>query len=152
MVVVSELKSIDYDLVVMVAAAADYTPEKPLGYKLPTDEASNLTLKLKATPKIVDEVKKLRSEALLIVFRAVYNLSEEAMVEDAYEKLRRCHADLIVVNDVSRGGVGFGVDSNEVMIIDSGREVVWVPLSSKREIAGRILDRVLRLRGSREGG
>jgi phosphopantothenoylcysteine decarboxylase/phosphopantothenate--cysteine ligase len=150
--VVSELKAINYDLVVMVAAAADYTPETPYDYKLSTDENPNLTLKLRATSKIVDEVKKLRPECFLVVFRAVYNLSEEAMVEDAYNRLRRSNADLIVVNDVSRWSVGFGVDSNEVVIIDGNREAVRVPLSSKREIAGKILDCVLRLRGRREGG
>ncbi len=150
--VVSELKSINYDLVVAVAAAADYTPETPFNYKLPTDEAPDLTLKLKATPKIVDEVKKLRPDARLIVFRAAYNLSEDAMVEDAYNRLRRSHADLIVANDVSRRDIGFGADRNAVTIINSHRETTLVPPSPKREIARRILDQILKLKGGLKGG
>jgi len=50
--------------------------------------------------------------------------------------------DMIVANDVSKDQVGFGTDTNEVFIIDRGGEVTHVPLSSKREVADKLLTKV----------
>jgi phosphopantothenoylcysteine synthetase/decarboxylase len=45
-----------------------------------------------------------------------------------------------VVNDVGRAGAGFGVDTNEVFIVDKEKKAVHVPLTTKREVAGQIFD------------
>ncbi|MEM3736833.1 MAG: bifunctional phosphopantothenoylcysteine decarboxylase/phosphopantothenate--cysteine ligase CoaBC [Candidatus Bathyarchaeia archaeon] len=149
--VVSELKSASYDFVVAVAAAADYTPAAPYNYKLPSSEVSDLTLRLKATPKIIDEVKKICPDVILILFRAVYNLPEENMIRDAYDRLIRSNADIIVVNDVSKKGVEFGSDTSEVIVVDNSGNFEKIPLSLKSEIAKKILNRALNLKKSREG-
>ncbi len=60
-------------------------------------------------------------------------------------KLQRKHLDLIVANDVSKSGIGFGADDNEVTIIDAAGGAVHVPRLSKDEIAQIILDEALKV-------
>ena len=67
-------------------------------------------------------------------------MSDEELVERGYKRLKRAEADLIVVNDVGRRGTGFGVDTNEVFIVDKDRKSVHVPLTTKREVARRIFN------------
>ena len=138
--VVSELKSKDYDVVVAVAAAADWTPEKPFSHKVSSHDLHSLDLKLKPTTKIIDSVKKVSPRTFLVAFRAEYKLPDKALIESAYKRLLKAKADLIVVNDVGRKGSGFGTDTNEVFIIDEKKKTVHVQLAKKREVAGKILD------------
>jgi len=65
---------------------------------------------------------------------------ERKLIENAYERLKEAKADLIVANDVARKGVGFGVETNEIFIVDKKRGVVHVPLTTKREAAENLLD------------
>ena len=138
--VVSELKSRKYDVVVAVAAAADWTPEKPYAYKVSTHKFNLLDLKLKPTSKIIDEVKKVSPKTFLLAFRAEYNLPEKELIESAYKILLSSKADLIAANDVAKEGVGFGTDTNEVFIVDKEKSVIHVQLAPKREVARKILD------------
>jgi len=141
--VVSELKLKKYDVVVAAAAVADWALEQPYNYKVSTWDKATLNLKLKPTPKIIDAVKKVCSEIFLVAFRAECGLSNKELVEAGFKWMRKAKADLVVVNDVGREGVGFGFDTNEVFILDSKRKVVHVPLSSKREVAKKLLDVVV---------
>lgn len=140
--VVSELKSKKYDIVIAVAAAADWAPEKPYSYKVSTHRLTSLEVKLKPTKKIIDRVKKISPKTFLVAFRAEYNLSKGKLVESAHERLLETKADLVVANDVAKQGVGFGTDTNEVFIIDKQKNVIHVPLSSKEEVAKKVLDAV----------
>ena len=138
--VVSELKSKKYDIAIAVAAVADWAPEEQYEYKVPTSTEPELTVKLKPTPKIIDAVKKISPDTFLVAFRAEYNLSDEELVQSAYERLKKAKADLIAANDTGRKGVGFGYDTNEVFIVDANKKVVHVPLATKREVAKRLFD------------
>ena len=138
--VVSELKSKKYDVAIGVAAAADWTVEKPYSHKVSTHNLHSLDLKLKPTEKIVNCVKKVSPNTFLVVFRAEYKLPKKELIESAYKRLLEADADLIVANDVSKKGVGFGTDTNEVFIVDGKKNVVHVPLAPKREVARKILD------------
>jgi len=138
--VVSELKSKKYDIALAVAAVADWAPEEQYDYKVPTSTTAELTVKLKPTPKIIDVVKKISPETFLVAFRAEYNLSDEKLVQSAYERLKKAKADLIAANDIGRRGVGFGYDTNEIFIVDANKKVVHVPLATKREVAKRLID------------
>jgi phosphopantothenoylcysteine decarboxylase / phosphopantothenate---cysteine ligase len=73
----------------------------------------------------------------------------ENVLENARQKLVSKNLDAIVVNDVSREGVGFDSDRNAVTII-SRDEVVEVPETTKWEVAQRVLDQVVRLRQHRK--
>jgi phosphopantothenoylcysteine decarboxylase/phosphopantothenate--cysteine ligase len=142
--VVSELKSKNYDVVIAVAAAADWTPEKPFPHKVSSHELHSLDLKLRPTAKIIDNVKKVSPRTFLVAFRAEYKLPNKALVESAYKRLLEAKANLIVVNDVGKKGSGFGADTNEVFIVDGKKNTVHVQLAKKREVARKILDVVSR--------
>jgi len=138
--VVSELKSKKYDVMIAVAAAADWTVEKPYSYKVSTRKVDSLDLKLKPTRKIIDYVKEASPKTFLVAFRAEYKLPKTDLIESAYKRLLEVNADLIVVNDVGKKGVGFGTETNEVFVVDRKKKVVHVPLAHKREVARKILD------------
>ncbi len=138
--VVSELKSKKFDVLIAVAAAADWAPPESYSYKVSTHKVRSLVLKLKPTLKIIDAVKRVSPSTFLVAFRAEYKLSEKKLIESAYERLRKANADLVVVNDVGKEDVGFGTDTNEVFILGKDKSVVHVPLARKREIAGKLWD------------
>ena len=138
--VVSELKSKKYDVMIAVAAAADWTVEKPYSYKVSTRKVDSLDLKLKPTRKIIGYVKEASPKTFLVAFRAEYKLPKTDLIESAYKRLLEVNADLIVVNDVGKKGVGFGTETNEVFVVDRKKKVVHVPLTHKREVARKILD------------
>lgn len=138
--VVSELKSQKYDVVIAAAAAADWTPKRHFDYKVSTRKTSTLNVKLKPTPKIIDVVKEISPKAFLVPFKAEYKVSDDKLIENAYGRLKEAKADLIVANDVARKGVGFGVETNEIFIIDKKKRVVHVPLTTKREVSRKLLN------------
>ena len=138
--VISELESKKYDVVIAVAAAADWTVKKPFSHKVSTHKLHSLDLKLKPTKKIIDHVKKVSPKTFLVAFRAEYKLSNKGLIESAYERLLEANADLIIVNDVGKKGAGFGTETNEIFIVDREKKVVHIPLALKREVARRILD------------
>lgn len=142
--VVSELKAKDYDVLIATSAATDFGPEKKYDYKLPSREIHELIIKLKPLPKIIDKAKELSPKTFLVAFKADYKLSDEKLINKAYELLKASNADLVVANDVSRKNVGFGVDTNEVFIVDKTRSVTHIPLSSKQVIAIKLLDIILK--------
>jgi len=127
------------DVFISAAAVSDFRPVRDEGItKISSSE--DLILKLERAPKIIKEVKKLNPEIFLVGFKAEYGKSEEDIVSSARERMKESGADLMVANDVYKEGAGFGSDSNEVLIIDD--DVLKVHLTSKREIAGKILDKV----------
>jgi len=138
--VISELKSKKYDVVIAAAAAADWRPENSFDYKVPTSDVSELSVKLRPTQKIIDAIRKINTDVFLVPFKAECDLSDEELVERGYRRLVEAEADMIVVNNVGRNGAGFEVDTNEVFIVDKKKKVVHVPLTTKREVARRILD------------
>jgi len=142
--VVSELKDKNYDVLIATSAVTDFAPEKKYDYKLPSREINELVIKLKPLPKIIDEVKELSPKIFLVAFKADYKLSDEKLIDRAYELLKASNAGLVVANDVSRKGSGFGVDTNEVFIVDKARNVTHIPLSPKQLIASKLLDTILK--------
>lgn len=138
--VVSELKSKKYDVVIAVAAVADWAPEKKYEYKVPTSIKNELTVKMRPTPKIIDAVNKVSPDTFLVAFRAEYNLSDEELIQSAYKRLKKAKADLVAANDIGRKGAGFASDTNEVFIVDTNKKVVHVPVAAKREVAKRLFD------------
>ncbi|RKZ01917.1 MAG: bifunctional phosphopantothenoylcysteine decarboxylase/phosphopantothenate--cysteine ligase CoaBC [Candidatus Hydrothermota bacterium] len=144
--VMAELQSRRYDVMFAAAAPADWTPVSPASQKISTSDRKILKIELKPTPKIIDKVKEVSPQTLLVAFRAVYGLSEPELVEDAYQRLMRAKADLIVVNDVSKPGVGFGAETNEVFIIDRDKRVLHIDLTSKHTIAKNLLSLISNLK------
>ena len=95
-----ELKK-KYDIVIMAAAASDYTPQKISKSKIKSDKES-LEIRLKKAPKIIDLVKKLQKDALLIGFKAETNLTKNALIKSAQKKRKNSGADVIIANDIGK--------------------------------------------------
>jgi phosphopantothenoylcysteine decarboxylase/phosphopantothenate--cysteine ligase len=130
------------DVAILAAAASDYGFAERFDSKLPSDK--EVVVRLQRLPKIYDAVKKVSPDVFLVGFKAEYKVSDEELVDRAYECLQKAGMDLIVANDVGREQVGFESDTNEVFIIDKQKRVVHIPLSHKREVARRIIDEVVK--------
>jgi len=125
----------DADALVMAAAVADFTPAAPKDRKIA--RADGLSLELSPTPDLLGEISAGGSKAYLVGFAA-----ETGGVDRAPAKLTAKGIDLLVANDVSEPGSGFGTDTNRVTLLDRSGGTEALPLLSKREVADRILDRV----------
>mgnify|MGYP001268948930 CR=1 FL=1 len=123
------------DALIMAAAVADYQPKSAAKSKIKKD-ASSLTLELVRTPDILAEVD---GSFIKIGFAA----ESEEIIENARQKLQKKQLDLIVSNDITATDSGFGVDTNEVTLIDRDGKTENLPLLTKREVADKVLDRVV---------
>jgi phosphopantothenoylcysteine decarboxylase/phosphopantothenate--cysteine ligase len=128
----------DADLLLMAAAVADYMPAARSPHKIKKGEP-DLTLDLHRTPDILAHVAKLRRHGQLIVGFAA---ETEDLLENAADKLRRKHLDLIVANDARQA---MGSTTNQVTLIFADGRVEEYPVLPKEEVASRILDRVMTL-------
>ncbi len=138
--VMEELGREPYDVVIAASAVSDFRVKESAKMKIPTSSSKELHLSLVPTRKIIDEIKKASPGVFLVAFRAVTDLSDSDIIEDAYARLKKANADMIVANDVARKGAGFMTDTNEVFVIDSAKHVIHVPLSTKNEVAARIFE------------
>src|SRR6202158_4497720 len=130
-------------VVIKTAAVSDYRPKAEAGQKI--KRRGPMTLELEATPDILKELSLQKSTQIVVGFAA----ETENVLENARQKLVTKNLDAIVVNDVSREGVGFDSDRNAVTIITRD-EIVEVPETTKWEVAQRVLDQVVRLRQHRK--
>jgi phosphopantothenoylcysteine decarboxylase / phosphopantothenate---cysteine ligase len=130
----------DADAVVMAAAVADYRPATARDGKMDKTAADSLNLELERTDDILAELGSRRSRQVLVGFAAEHG---EAGLERAREKRVRKGTNILVHNDVSESGVGFGADDNRITIIGPDGEEHALPRMSKRECARHILDAVV---------
>jgi phosphopantothenoylcysteine decarboxylase/phosphopantothenate--cysteine ligase len=130
-------------IVIKTAAVSDYRPRRQAEQKIKRTGA--MSLELEPTADILAELARSKASQLIIGFAA----ETENVLENARKKLKSKSLDAIVVNDVSREGVGFDSDRNAVTII-SEEEVVEVPETTKWEVAQRVLDQVVRIRDRRK--
>jgi phosphopantothenoylcysteine decarboxylase/phosphopantothenate--cysteine ligase len=122
------------DIVVKAAAVADYRPAVRHASKMKKKD-DRLKLELEKTPDILAEAGRRKTKQLLIGFAA----ETDDLEANAMDKLRRKNCDLIVANDVTAPGAGFGTDTNSVIIFDGGgRTAEWTGMP-KREIGLRLM-------------
>ena len=127
-------------IVIKTAAVSDYRPKAAASQKL--KRTGPMSLELEPTNDILAELAGKKTNQLIIGFAA----ETENVLENARKKLAKKSLDAMVVNDVSREGVGFDSDRNAVTILTQD-EVVDVPETTKWEVAQRVLDAVVKLRG-----
>ncbi len=130
-------------IVIKAAAVADYRAKSVCDQKI--KRRGPMTLELEPTADILKEISLRKRSQIVFGFAA----ETENVLENARQKLSSKQVDAIVVNDVSREGVGFDSDRNQVTIITHD-EVVEVPETTKWEVAQRVLDQVVRLRERRK--
>jgi phosphopantothenoylcysteine decarboxylase/phosphopantothenate--cysteine ligase len=126
-------------IVIKAAAVADYTIASPAEQKI--KRKGPLTLELVPTTDILGEIARRKQAQIIIGFAA----ETENILENARKKLAGKSLDAIVVNDVSKEGIGFDVDRNEVRILTAAETIV-VPETTKWEVAERVLDCAVQLK------
>ena len=126
----------DCDALIMAAAPSDYRPRETSEQKI-KKHADTLTLEFVRNPDILKTVTADKKDQFVVAFSA----ETENLTEYATKKRVEKRADLIVANDVTRPGAGFGGDTNIAVLIDEAGETE-LPKMTKGKLAGRILDRV----------
>jgi phosphopantothenoylcysteine decarboxylase/phosphopantothenate--cysteine ligase len=127
------------DIFISAAAVSDFKVKNTDAAKISSD--SDITIELERTPKILNEIKEINPNIFLVGFKAVHNLSDEELLNAAKQRMIKSSADLMVANDVAVEGAGFGSDQNQVVLMDD--DIIEISLSPKREIAKRIIDRIV---------
>jgi phosphopantothenoylcysteine decarboxylase/phosphopantothenate--cysteine ligase len=131
----------DASIVIKSAAVADFHLAKVPDQKV-KKTAARISLELDPTPDILAELGRKKGSRLLIGFAAeTQNLAQEAR-----RKLESKNCDMVVANFVGGREIGFESDRNEVLLVLSTGETIEVPRASKREIADRIFDQIMKLR------
>lgn len=123
------------DIVIKTAAVADYRPKVTFDHKV-KKQSGDVFLELERTKDILQELGKKKHHQVLVGFAA----ETEKVEEYAHKKLLQKNADMIVANNVSAEGAGFGTDTNIVSIYKRDNTSIKLPLMSKRDVAKRILE------------
>jgi len=128
----------DADVLIMAAAVADFRPAKQAQEKIPKGRGTRALI-LEPTPDILMGLPLRRTGQIVVGFAA----ETGDLIERARTKLRRKGLDMIVANNVTEPGAGFGVETNRATLLDRRGRCKALPLMSKLDLAHRILDAVL---------
>ena len=143
-----ELEAPSADVVVMAAAVADFRPARPSGTKLKKDRGVP-AMELEPTADILATLGASKGpDQVLVGFAA----ETEDIEANALGKLHSKNLDVIVANDVSKQQVGFGHETNEIVMFTADGARHYVPLTTKREAARAVLDVVVALMGRPTAG
>jgi phosphopantothenoylcysteine decarboxylase/phosphopantothenate--cysteine ligase len=134
------------DIVIKAAAVADYRPAFPSDIKIKKKDET-MTLELVKNPDIAQTLGERKTKQFIVSFAAETNNGEQY----ALDKLKRKKSDLLVLNDVTVPGAGFGTDTNIVQIYDGSGLVAALPQMSKRDVAVRLLNLVAERLDGRAG-
>ena len=128
------------DVVIMAAAVSDFRPVAVSDRKVKKESAPT-TLQLERTDDILMQLAALPGKRLLVGFAA----ETDEVIENARKKLKTKNLDLIVANDLTRNGAGFGADTNAVTMLDRSGTSTELPVMPKSEIAEQIIGKVAQL-------
>ncbi|MFD2443468.1 bifunctional phosphopantothenoylcysteine decarboxylase/phosphopantothenate--cysteine ligase CoaBC [Bacillus sp. CGMCC 1.16607] len=127
----------DIDIVIKTAAVADYRPKNQFNQKIKKQPGDQI-LELERTKDILMELGKQKEQQFLVGFAAETNDVEDY----AKSKLEKKNADMIVANNVTIDGAGFGTDTNIVTIYKRSGECISLPLLTKNEVARKLLNEI----------
>lgn len=130
----------EQDIVIKCAAVADYTPVTVHSNKF-KKKNDTWTIELKKTDDILKELGERKEHQILVGFAA----ETENLEDYAKNKLVRKNLDMVVGNDVSKEGSGFGSDTNEIIMIKKDGSIRPLPILSKEQAANEILEEVMEM-------
>ncbi len=128
-----------YDLIIMAAAVADYSPKTTSTQKI-KKKSEEFSLELKKTKDILFEAGKRKSSDQILVGFALETNNEK---DNALGKLIQKNADLIILNSTNDKGAGFGVDTNKITIFDKNKKEYKFPIKTKKEVAVDIVNTII---------
>ncbi|WNB93974.1 bifunctional phosphopantothenoylcysteine decarboxylase/phosphopantothenate--cysteine ligase CoaBC [Bacillus sp. NEB1478] len=126
------------DIVIKCAAVADYTPVSVFENKF-KKKNDTWTVELKKTDDILRALGEKKEHQILVGFAA----ETENLESYAHDKLVRKNLDMVIGNNVSKEGSGFGSDTNEIMMLKKDGSKRSLPILSKEKVAKEILEQVL---------
>lgn len=130
----------DTDILIMAAAPSDYSPEEAYSKKI-KKSTEDISLKLKPTADILKEVSRIKEEQIVVGFA----LETDNEIANARKKIKSKNLDMIVLNNPTVEGAGFGTATNQVTVLRGRSKPEELPLMPKRQVAHAILDRVRKL-------
>jgi phosphopantothenoylcysteine decarboxylase/phosphopantothenate--cysteine ligase len=137
-----ELKN-KFDIVIMAAAISDYIPKNPSKKKIKSSKA-NISISLKKGPKIIDQIKKIQKNVLLVGFKAETNVTNAQLIKSAKKKLKESASDMIIANDIGTSRYIKNSENNQIIIVDSKKNIVsgWM----KKEKIAKIIRKQIELK------
>lgn len=133
-----------YDIIVMAAAVADYSPRTTSNKKI-KKKSEEFSLELKKTKDILSEAGKRKSERQTLVGFALETNDEK---ENALKKLKQKNADFIILNSMNDKGAGFGVETNRITMFDKNRREYKFSMKTKKEVAKDIVNTIIKYRNA----
>jgi len=132
-----------FDVVILAAAASDYTVENYSSFKIKSSKKS-LQIKLKQAPKIIDHIKKWQKNVFLVGFKAETNLSKKKLEESARKKMKESKADLMIANDIGNR-YQKNPDYNEILLVNSKKTVSsgWKRKEKLAKLIRKQLEKIL---------
>ncbi len=131
------------DVAVMAAAVADYAPAEPALSKIKREGGEPPVIRLVKNPDIAAALGERKRPGQTLVGFA---LETDREMDNAADKMKRKHLDMIVLNSLRDKGAGFGTDTNLVTILSADGRTTRYDLKSKREVACDILDQICAMR------
>lgn len=130
----------DADVLIMAAAVADFKPVKLANDKIKKNsDQTNYQISLQPTPDILASMgAKKRDNQLVVGFAA----ESSQLFHHAEEKLASKHADMIVANNITQPGIGFGSDNNQVLILQAHTKPESWPMMSKDDVAQKLMNKI----------
>lgn len=135
------------DIIIKAAAVADYTPICTADEKIKKSDG-DLSIPLKRTKDILGFLGEHKAPEQVL---CGFSMETEHMLENSRKKLTKKNADLIAANNVKVQGAGFQGDTNVLTLITAEGETE-LPLMSKQEAAGKLLDRLMEIRRKKKNG
>ncbi|NTU75297.1 MAG: bifunctional 4'-phosphopantothenoylcysteine decarboxylase/phosphopantothenoylcysteine synthetase, partial [Anaerolineaceae bacterium] len=130
------------DALIMAAAVADYRPATPAGQKIKKKDAA-LQITLEPTQDILAKVAEKRLAGSKPDFVIGFAAESQDLILNAEKKLKAKRLDMIVANDISAANAGFEVDTNRVTLLKADGSQTQLPLMSKLEVAGEIVQELI---------
>lgn len=128
------------DILVMAAAVADFKPVSSADQKIKKSaDNDQMTIKLTKTADILKQVAKLKQPGQITVGFAA---ETQNLLDNAQHKLVSKQLDLLIANDVSKPGVGFNGDTNQVTILQPDQAPIKTTLADKHTIAKQVVDQI----------
>jgi phosphopantothenoylcysteine decarboxylase/phosphopantothenate--cysteine ligase len=132
------------DVLIGAAAVADFRPAEPADQKIKkTPGQEELTIRLVRNPDILAEVAARRAELERPKVIVGFAAETQDLLANAAAKLAAKRLDIIVANDVTQPGSGFGSDENRVTLLYADGRQEALPLMEKRAVAERVMEAVI---------
>jgi len=142
--VVSRLKINKYNIFIGAAAPEDFRVINPSKIKISSRINKTFSIKFETNEKIINLVKKINEKIFLVAFKAETGLSRSEMVKNSKIVISESKANFVALNDISVNNIGFGQDTNQMIIVKENGPNIVIPKSSKMIIAKKIFDEILK--------